>query len=162
MNYNNLAQKTNYIAGSDKLELLPFYLTTVNLPGINFNHAEIGGRSGAKLNLTGDTLTFNSLSFEMLLDEDFQIYSEFYDKIAQTINPESGSFASQEFDFWIQINNSKGNSLLKVEFTNCRIESIGDIQLDSQDDTTEMTMPVEIKFDYYKVTRSNSIPILRT
>lgn len=151
MNYNNLAQKTNYVAGSDKLDLLPFYLTTVNLPGINLSHPEIGGRSGARLNVTGDTLTFNALSFEMLIDEDFNIYHEFMDKIFQNIDPEAGTFEGQEFDFWVEVNNNKGNKLFKVEFYNCRIESIGDILLDTQDDMTEYTMSVDIKYDYYKV-----------
>lgn len=151
MNYNNLAQKTNYTAGSDKLELLPFYLTTVNLPGINLSHPSLSSRSGTLLNVTGDTVQYNALSFEMLVDEDFQIYHEFMDKIFNNINPETGTFASQEFDFWVEINNNKGNKLFKMEFYNCRIESVGDINLDSQDDMTEYTMSVEIKFDYYKV-----------
>lgn len=163
MNHNNFAQKTNYIAGSDKLELLPFYLTTVNVPGINFSHAEIGGRSGTRLNITGDTLVYNALSFEMLIDEDFKIYHEFMDKITANINPENGTFASIEFDFWVEINNNKGNKLFKIDFYNCRVESIADIQLDSQDDITEYTMSVEIKYDYYKINNdAQSIPILRT
>lgn len=162
MNYHNLAQKTNYIAGSDKLQLLPFYLTNVNIPGINFSHPEIGGRYGSKLNVIGDSITYNSLSFEMLIDEDFLIYHEFTDKIIQSINPEKGTFASIEFDFWIQINNNKGNKLFKIEFYNCKIESLGDIMLDTQDDITEHTLSVEIKYDYYKIIKSQQIPILRT
>lgn len=161
MNYNNLAQKTNYIAGSDKLELLPFYLTTVNIPGINLSHVEMGSRSGARFNVTGDTIVYNTLSFEMLIDEDFNIYHEFMDKITSNINPESGSFASIEFDFWIEINNNKGNKLFKMEFYNCRVETISDIQLDTQDDMTEHTMSVDVKYDYYKVIRNQTIPTLR-
>jgi hypothetical protein len=158
MNYNNLAQKTNYLAGSDKLGLLPFYLTSVNIPGVNFSHPEIGGRYGTRLNVTGDTLIYNALAFEMLIDEDFKIYHEFMDKVFKNINPESGSFATQEFDFWIQVNNSKGNKLFKIEFYNCRIESIGDIIMDAQDEITEHNMSVDIKYDYYKVIKTQNIP----
>lgn len=158
MNYNNLAQKTNYLAGSDKLELMPFYLTSVNVPGINFSHPEIGGRYGTRLNVTGDTLVYNPLSFEMLIDEDFKIYHEFMDKVFKNINPESGSFATQEFDFWIQLNNSKGNKLFKIEFYNCRVESIGDITMDAQDEITEHSMNVDIKYDYFKIIKSQNIP----
>ncbi len=158
MNFNNLAQKTNYLAGSDKLELMPFYLTSVNVPGVNFSHPEIGGRYGSRLNVTGDTLVYNTLAFEMLIDEDFKIYHEFMDKVFKNINPETGSYATQEFDFWIQINNNKGNKLFKIEFYNCRIESVGDILLDSQDDSTEHLMNVDIKYDYFRVIRSQQIP----
>jgi hypothetical protein len=150
MNYNNLAQKTNFIAGSDKLALLPFYLTNVNLPGLNLNYPEVGGRFSTKMYLAGDTITYNNLSFEILLDEDFEIYNEFMDKVFENINVESGTFADNTFDFWIQINNNKGNKLLKFEFYNCRIESVGDILFDTQDDITQHGMSVEIRYDYYK------------
>lgn len=161
MNYNNLAQKTNYIAGSDKLPKLPFYLTTVNIPGINFSHPEIGGRYGSRLNVVGDSITYNELSFEMLVDENFEIYHEFMDKVVHNINPESGTFAPIEFDFWIQINNNKGNKLFKINFTNCRISSLDDIILDSQDDITEYIMSVSIRYDYYTIEK-NIVPTLRT
>jgi len=154
MNTNNFAQKTNFFAGSDKFPLLPFYLTSVNIPGINLSHPEVGGRSGTRLNLSGDTITYNQLAFEMLIDEDFQIYHEFMDKINLNINPESGLFASIEFNFWVQINNSKSNPLFRMEFSNCRIETISDIQLDTQDEMTEYTLSVDIKYDYYKIIKS--------
>lgn len=153
MNYNNLAQKTNFTAGSEALELLPFYLTSVNIPGINFGHPEIGGRTGSRFAVGGDTLTYNTLSFEMLVDEDFEIYHEFMDKITDSVNPETGTFAGIEFGFWVEINNNKGNKLFKMEFYNCRVDNIGDVQLDTQDDMTEYMLSVDIKYDYYKIIR---------
>lgn len=163
MNYNNLSQKTNYTAGSGSLDLASIYLTTVNIPGINFGHPEIGGRSGGRLNVTGDTIVYNTLSFEMLIDEDFKLYQEFMTKVFNNVNQTSGQFASQEFDFWIDINNNKGHKLFKIEFFNCRIESIGDIQLDTTDDITEHTLSVEIKYDYYTMDyQGYRIPTLRT
>ena len=161
-NNNNLAQKSNFTAGSDKLAFGELFLTSVNIPGINLSHPDVGGRTGTKLNLAGDTLTFNSLSFEVLVDEDFNVFHEFTGKVFDNINPETGSFASVEFDFWVDVNNSKGNKLFKMEFYNCRVESIGDIQLEVQSDETEFTLPVEVKFDYYKIFKStDSIPALR-
>lgn len=160
-NINNLAQGTNYTAGSSELDLLPFYLTTVNIPGLNFSHPEIGGRTGAKLNLSGDSITYNTLSMEVLIDEDFQIYDDIITKIYNTVSPNSGSFANTEFNFWVQINNSKGNPLFKLEFFNCRFESVGDIQLNTQDSETEHTMALEVKYDYYRK-EDNSAPTLLT
>lgn len=162
VNTNNFAQRTNYMAGSDKLQLLPFYLASVNIPGMNLNHPELGGRTGGRLNLTGDTITYNSLSLEVLLDEDFEIFHEFTDKVFENIDPKSGTFADLTFDFWIEISNSKGNKLFKMEFNNCRVETIGDIQLDTQDDTTEFLLSLEFKFDYYEIIRSNIVPTLQT
>lgn len=162
MNYNNLAQKTNFTAGSDKFENLPFYLTNVNIPGINFSYPEVGGRGSAKLNLTGDTITYNPLSFEMLIDEDFNIYNEFMGAIKDNISVESSSFADNTFTFWVEINNNKGNKIMKFEFYNCRIESLGDIMLDTQDDITEHTLSVEIKYDYFSIVKPLLTPLINT
>lgn len=160
MNYNNFAQKTNFLASSDKLNLAPFYLTNVNIPGVNFSYPEVGGRYGSKIFMAGDNIQYNVLSFEMLIDEDFNLYNEFFDKILENINVESGKFADNTFDFILQINNNKGNKLMKFEFFNCRIESIGDIQLDTQDDITNHTMSVEIRYDYFKRIISESVPTI--
>lgn len=160
MNYHNLAQKTNFIAGSNKLDLVPFYLTSLNIPGISLGHPELGGRPGARLNVTADTITYNSLSLEVLVDEDFKVYHEFMDKVLANVNPEEGTFNNIDFDFWIEVSNSKGNKIFKLELFNCRLETIGDIQLDSQDDTTEYTMPVDIKYDYFKIEKINNLPTL--
>jgi len=162
-NYNNLAQKTNFTAGSDQLELTSLYLQSVNIPGINLAHPELSGRAGARALMSGDTVTFNSLSFELLVDEDFLIYHEFTGKVFDNINPSSGSFANVEFDFWVDIANSKGNHLFKMEFHGCRVESISDIQLDTQDDILEFTLPVDVKFEYFTIDRgASTIPALRT
>jgi len=163
MNFNNLAQKTNFIAGSDKLDLTNLYLHSLNIPGFSFSSPELSGRSGTKLNVCSDSVNFSNLSFEVLIDEDFLIYHEFTDKLFTHINPTSGSFANIEFDFFIQINNNKGNNLFKIEFNSCRIESVGDISLESGSDETEMTMSVDIKFDYFNVIRSDKTiyPVLQ-
>ena len=151
MNYNNLAQKTNWTAGTDKFPLVPFYLTNISIPGMNFSVPETGSRFGARINLASDTITYNSLSFDFLIDEDFEIYKTFYDYIYQSINPEKGTFADTSFDLGVELNNSKSNKIMKFEFYNCRIESIGDIELDTTSDETEIVMNLGLKFDYFKI-----------
>lgn len=151
MNYHNLAQKTNWTAGSDKFPLLPFYLTNVSIPGMSFSIPETGARYGARMNLASDTVTYNSLSFDFLIDEDFEIYKTFYGYILENINPEHESFADKSFNLWLELNNSKSNKIMKFEFYNCRIESISDIELDTTSDETEIVMNLGIKFDYFKL-----------
>ena len=60
MNITNLAQTTNFICGSEKLNLCDVFLQQVNLPGISFGHPETGGRLGAKLHVQADSCTFNT------------------------------------------------------------------------------------------------------
>ncbi len=157
MNYGNLAQKTNFIAGSPEFDNLPFFLTSVNIPGINLSHVEVGGRDGTRMKVSGDTLLFNSLSIEMLIDEDFLIYQELMEILNTNINIENGTFSDFYFDFFVEINNSKGNKVIKVDFSNCRIESIGDIELDTQEEGTEYTLSLEMTYDYYKIEKERTL-----
>lgn len=158
MNYHNLAQKTNFIGGSEKFNLLIFYITSVNIPGINFSLPEAGGRYSTKVYLPSDKITYNNLTFEFLIDEDFELYRQFYSHIKDIINPENGTFNNDPFTFWLQINNNKGNKVLNFEFYNCRIENIGDIMLSTQEDVTEHTMTLDFKYDYYEIVE-NSVPV---
>jgi len=151
MNYNNLAQKTNYIAGSDKFKNVPFFLTAINIPGLVLNHTEIGGRASTRMNISSDTINWNALSFEMLIDEDFEIYKELLGIIKKNIQLKNGTFVDFFFDFWIELSNSKGNKILRIDFSNCRISSIGDITLDTQDEATEHTLSMDIVFDYFEI-----------
>ncbi len=160
MNKRNYAQRSNYMCGTDTLDLLPFYVQTLNLPGMNFGLPEIGGRTGVKLHMTSDTVTFTSLSMEILIDEDYQIYKDIAGLITKHMNVETGSYADFFFDFWIAVTDDMGRVVMKIEYYNCRIESIGDLSLDSQDDTTEQTLPLELMFDYFKISDTGNMPTL--
>jgi len=151
MNYNNLAQKTNWTAGSIDFENVPFFLTSVNIPGIGIEHQEVGGRHSHSGFVTGDKVSFNGLSFEMLIDEDFLIYDELMKMIRKNISTNTGNYAEFEFDFFIEINNNKGNKVLKLDFEGCRIASLGDIQLTTQDSATEYTLALELVYDRYDI-----------
>lgn len=150
MNINNLAQRTNYIAGSEKFKNIPFYLTSVNIPGINLSHIKTGARNSSRVTLSADTVTFNTLAFDMLVDEDFVIYKELMDIISENIDFETGTYNDVYFDFWIELNNNKGNNIMKFEFHNCRLASLSDIILDTQDDSTEYLLTIEMEYDYFK------------
>lgn len=150
-NYNNLHQKTNFIGGSPEFEHIPFLLTSVNIPGMNFSHPELGARGGVRMKLGSDTVTFNALSFEMLVDEDLDIYREVIGLVTKHINVSTGEFSTFTFNFWLELNNNKGNKVMKMEFHNCRIDSIGDLELDTQDDITEYSLSMDITYDYFEI-----------
>jgi hypothetical protein len=62
-----------------------------------------------------------------------------------------GTFSDFTFDFWIEVSNNKGNKVLKIDFSNCRITSIGDIELNSQDESTEHTLTFDVIYDFYEI-----------
>lgn len=151
MNYHNYAQKTNFIGGSTKFKDIVFYITSVNIPGMSFTLPEVGGRYSTKVLLPSDKMQFSGLSFEFIIDENFMLYKQFISHIFKSINPEDGTFNNDPFEFWLQINNNKGNKVMYIEFYGCRMENIGDINLNTQDDTTENTMTLELRYDYFKL-----------
>ncbi len=150
-NTRNYSQKSNFMCGSEELDLLPFYVTSINVPGITFSIPEVNTRNGTMINLSPDVIEFNSLSMELLLDEDYNLYKEVMDLIFKNINVESGTFADNVFQFWCEVTDDLGKSVMKIEYYNCRIESVGDLQLDTTDETTETVFSLELKYDYFKI-----------
>src|SRR5574344_474085 len=156
MNYRNYTQNTNFVAGSEKLKILPFFLTDLNLPGFNLTAPEAYNR-GMKINMMPDSISFNDLSITAIVDEDFKLYEEITDIVFQYINPETGTMSGTtfpEFDFWIEINNAKGNKLLKIEYYNCKIVGLGDLGFDTKDEGNIIMMPIEIRYDYFKIVKN--------
>jgi len=161
INTRNYSQKTNYKCGSSDLDILPFFIQTMSIPGINFNSPEIGGRTGSKFNLASDSVTFNNLSLDIVLDEDYLVYKEIMNLIFSKINVETGTFSDNIFSLWVEMTDDMGKTVMKIEYNNCRFESVGDIQLDVMDDSTETTFSVDIKYDYYSIIYSDNTPTLR-
>lgn len=152
LNYNNLAQTTNFRCGSNTLNLSEVFMQTASIPGISFSHFHAGGRSGANAKIQADSVEFNPLNVQLLMDDDFEVLKEISGFVSKVINPESGSFALVPMDFWIEANDLKGNFLFKVEFQNAHIDSIDDVQLTTMDDAVVNTLSMTISYDYYNIT----------
>jgi len=161
INTRNYSQKTNYMCGSSTMEILPFYVTTLNLPGITTNIQEVSGRYGAPTNITPSNMTFNSLSLEVLLDEDFKIYKDIFKNIK--IDVTTGTFQSAYFDFWTAFTDDMGKVIMKVEYHDCLIESLGELSFATNDDTTEQVFSLDLKYDYFNIVDNNpsNMPKLR-
>ena len=151
MNLNNLAQKTAWEAGSNKLQLANLYIQNFSIPGISFSHPDIFAHSAVKIGLVADNMSFNECSFDLLIDENYRMYFEIMDIVFKQFNPENGTFANQEFDFFVNLKNQKGENIFTINFFNCRFTSIGDITLSTQGDETYNTLNVSIRYDYYKI-----------
>lgn len=151
MNIHNLAQKTTWMLGSNKLELFQVYLQEFSLPGVSFNHPEVYSRPSSKVYLVADSITYNNLSTTILLDENYKVYFELMQKVLAQFNPETGAFSSQVFDLFVILQDQKGHDIFKVNFNNARISSIGDISLSTQGDEPYNTLTVDFVYDYYTI-----------
>ena len=158
INTRNYSQKTNFMCGASTLELLPFYVTTLTIPGINVVIPEISGRAGAPVFMAAANINFNPLSLEVLLDENYQIYKDLIKCIK--VDVETGTFENTFFDFWTVVTNYMGVPVMKIEYYNCNIEVISDLSLAVNDDITEQVFSVDIRFDYFKIVENPVLPTL--
>ena len=46
-------------------------MQTASIPGISFSHFHAGGRSGANAKIQADSVEFNPLNVQLLMDDDF-------------------------------------------------------------------------------------------
>ena len=158
INTRNYSQKTNYQCGSSNMHLLPFYATEVNLPGVSTNIQETSGRAGAAINYSPANMIYNPLSITVLLDEDYKVWQDILKEVH--IDVTTGTFKNEYFDFWVEVFNDMGKSVMKTEFHSCTIESISDLALGSNDDITEQTFTLDIKYDWFEIIQ-NDVPTLR-
>lgn len=148
-NANNIAQKTNFILGTSRLPKSIMMVQTVSIPGITANHVSgIGGRFGVQLHVGADSTEYSEVSFDVLLDEDLEIFREVLSLMQKQVQPGTGVFEDLDWEFWLQVNNNKGHPLFRIDFVHSRLASIGDISLDSMDDS-QNTMTLTITYDYY-------------
>lgn len=149
MNYNNLAQNTNFIASSPQFKNIPFYVVSTTLPGWQISHSEAGGRGGARIQVGGNIISFNPVSLEILVDEDMIIYNEIMSIMESNVNINDGTFNDFYFDMYIECTNAHGNKIIKFDFFNCRLLEITDLVYDSQRQTDSLVVYVDFVYDYY-------------
>lgn len=146
----NFAQKTNFIAGCPQIKGLEFYLQSVSLPGVNL---ELGNAKTFALGayFAPSAHSFSDLSLDILIDENFEIYNSFFQNIVDTKSLVNGTYAQIEFDFYVQVYNNKGKLLFTEFFKNCMLESIGDVNLTSTDNTVVNSFSATFKFEWLEI-----------
>lgn len=159
---NSFTQTSNYRCGSDYFSEEELYIQNVTLPGINFSTPEIGGRSGAKNLIGGDSFLYNTINIDIILDENLDIYKSLYKKMFKAIDIENGTFEPEDFDFWIEIAGPDGQPVLKTEYYGCKIESISDVDYVAAQDE-EIVMSLTIRFEYFEIIDidNDNIPTLK-
>ena len=143
----NFSQKTNFLAGSPQFPGMEFYVQSASLPGLTFNLPETKSQ-GMLHYLPSDSYSHGDLSLTALIDEDFLLYNLFYNEMLKSKDLTNPSYAQRYFDLYIQIFNNKGNLLFTENFHNCLLESLGDVSLETTDNSVAQTIQIGIKFDW--------------
>ena len=119
---------------------LEFFCQTITHPGMILNPVELGIPRLAGLPIPGESLTFNELSTNIILDENLKGYEEMYNWILRLVNTNIGSggrgsiYTDKDVttyaDITLSILSSHNNQTKQVRYLDCIPTSLGDIQFE--------------------------------
>ncbi len=142
---NNFADGTKVLFGCSLISDAEYNVQNVSIPGITFSHPELGSKFGYNKYASADTVTFDSLSVVILLDEKLEYWKDIVNRVMGVYDVEGPTA-------WLEIYDSFDEKLFKINFTSCRVESIGQLEFDmtSQGETPPV-LPIEIKFEKMEI-----------
>ena len=138
---------------------LEFFCQNVTHPGMIMTPVELPVRRLAGLPFPGDTLTFNELSTNILLDENLESYTEMFNWIRRLLennmfdrNASGKSSQPNYADITLSILSSHNNQTKQVRYIDCVPTSLGDINFQSTSSGQEfITFAATFRFNYFEL-----------
>jgi hypothetical protein len=123
------------------------------------NPVELPVRRLAGLPFPGETLTFNELSTNILLDENLESYTEMFNWIRRLLennmfdrNASGKSSQPNYADITLSILSSHNNQTKQVRYIDCVPTSLGDINFESTSSGQEfITFAASFRFNYFEL-----------
>jgi hypothetical protein len=143
---------------------LEFFCQNVTHPGMLLSAVEVPFRKVAGVPFAGDTLTFNELSANIILDEDMQGYKEMYNWLRRILDTNqesplnrSTTVAPTYADITLHILSSHNNSTMQIRYLECVPTTLGDIQFESTSAGTDfITFSASFRFNYFELLEVDS------
>lgn len=132
---------------------IDLYTVETVLPGITIGKIELPFSSMVN-KLPGDSITFNEMTLNVLVDKELIVYRELMSIINATHNADTNVYEAnqQVFDMYLIVTSNKNNPLFKLHFVSCWIETFSDIALQSSSgDDNPYTMNLGIPYNYYLI-----------
>lgn len=138
---------------------LEFFCQNVTHPGMIMNPVELPVRRLAGLPFPGESLTFNELSTNILLDENLESYSEMFNWMRRLLetnmfdNQAAGNTSQPNYaDITLSILSSHNNQTKQVRYIDCVPTSLGDINFESTASGQEfITFAATFRFNYFEL-----------
>ena len=159
----NLFQPTGFKLIIDRKNYpnLEFFAQTVNHPGATLNATELPFSRIGSVPMPGDTLTFGELSVTILLDEDFNSYTEMYNWMIRILQTEQKSAykasqtegeLSSATDISVIALTSHNNANKKIRYVDAFPTTVGDINFEATNSSVEfLTFPISFRFSYFEI-----------
>ncbi len=141
---------SNIQFGSIDLQNVWVNSQTFSLPSISLAPPKMNTRSGAMVALASDTVEYDDLTVDIILDKEWKVWNDLYKHFLDGLNVEEGTFLKENvFDTWIEFYDGNGKSVKKFMFYKCRLLSFGDINLSTMDSEDELNnLSLSFTFDY--------------
>lgn len=141
---------------------LEFFCQNVTHPGMLMSSVEVPFRRVAGVPVPGDTLTFNELNTNIILDENLTSYNEMFSWIRRLLetnmgrggrgNIQSDVEAPTYSDITLSILSSHNNLTKQVRYIDCIPTSLGDIQFQSTSGGSDfITFNASFRFNYFEL-----------
>lgn len=141
---------------------LEFFCQNVTHPGMLMSSVEVPFRRVAGVPVPGDTLTFNELNTNIILDENLTSYNEMFSWIRRLLqtnmgkggrgNIQSDVDAPTYSDITLSILSSHNNLTKQVRYIDCIPTSLGDIQFQSTSGGSDfITFNASFRFNYFEL-----------
>jgi len=138
---------------------LEFFCQNITHPGMLLSAVEVPYKKIAGVPMPGDTLTFNELSANIILDEDMRGYTEMYSWIRRNLdtnvrNPldRLADNPPHFADITLHILSSHNNTTKQIQYRECVPTSLGDIQFESTSTGDSfITFNASFRFMYFEL-----------
>ena len=153
----------NVIIDREHYSNLRFFVQRVNHPGASNQAAEVPFSRIGGIPMPGNTMTYGSLTMDILLDEDFNSYIEMYNWMLRLVNTDqvtavesygkSSGPISTFSDITITSLTNSNNKNKTFKYHDCVPVSIGDVTMEATNASVEyLTFNAEFRFSYFEIT----------
>ena len=158
----NYLQPTNFkvVINHKTFGNLEFFAQRIIHPGVSVQAANVPYKRISSISIPGDTLTFEDLAMDILVDENMQTYIEIFNLLSSLVettykSPISKAVTAsttQELDITLTITSSHNNVVRTIRYIDCVPTSIGTVLMEATSETSPViTFPVNFKIGYYEI-----------
>jgi len=141
---------------------IQFFAQQVQHPSMDMNATEVPYRRVGNIVTPGDTLSFGTVSMDILMDENMNVYQEIYDWMKRLVEEEhkanTGRMRTTDADaqasycdIRISVLTSHNNISRTIRYTNALPTSLGDVTFAATQDGQYITFPASFRFDYFEL-----------
>jgi len=153
INNNSYSTVSNIRFGAIELKDIWFNVNSMVLPTISLEPPQMNTRAGANIAIAPDTAMYTDLSFEIIIDKDWEVFDYVYSYFLQGLNVETGKFSHyKKFELWAEVVDGEGIVKKKFNFHSCRLTEFTGYQAlpnTGEDELQVMTLTFNVM--YYTV-----------